>query len=72
MQSSRLIGAIALVEAVATMLFAVNPLFCQPPAPATLRQSQSEEINYLTFTLAHRTLTPQTVTVKQEIGRAHV
>ena len=53
----------AIPLAMAAMLFPVNLLFCQ--ASATQRQNQSEEINYLTFTLAHRTLTPQTVTVKQ-------
>lgn len=31
----------------------------------TVRQNQSEEINYLTFTLAHRMISPQEVTAKK-------
>ena len=61
MKSKKLYGA--LVALAVASLFRPNPVLGQ--VSATQRQSQSEEIHYLTFTLAHRTLSPQTVTVKQ-------
>ena len=51
------------VLAVATSLVGLNTTFGQNSP--TQRQNQSEEINYLTFTLVHRTLSPQTLTVKK-------
>jgi uncharacterized cupredoxin-like copper-binding protein len=46
-----------------TLMVISNSAIGQPSA--TSRVSQSEEINYLTFKLAHRTLSPQAVTVKK-------